>query len=75
MRNPPQDLNSAGNYQTLEEESTRGMEFHHDLLARWTRNPPEEWNSAGNYWLINMDSEWQDQKSSDRQSLPRKINF
>jgi hypothetical protein len=29
-------------------------------------NTPDAWNSAGNYWLMDMDSDWQDQKSSDR---------
>jgi hypothetical protein len=32
-RNPPEEWHSAGNYQLIDEESTRGRGFHRELLA------------------------------------------
>jgi hypothetical protein len=34
---------SAGNYQLMDEESTRGMVIPLGITSSWTRNQPEEW--------------------------------
>jgi hypothetical protein len=70
---------SAKNDQILDKESTLGMEFCRELpdpergthrrngiTGSWTRNPPEEGNSAGIYCIKDMDSDRQEQKTSDR---------
>jgi hypothetical protein len=42
----------AGNYQLMDEESTRGMIIPLGITSSGTRNPLEECFSAGNYKLI-----------------------
>jgi hypothetical protein len=54
-RNPPEELDSAGNYLLMDEELLEEWDSA-GITSSWTRNLPEEWDSSSNYQLMDKES-------------------